>query len=283
MRFPPPPSLQPPDLVLHAAAWTNVDGAEDDPQGAAEVNVGGTAHAAELGAPLVAYSTDYVFDGRKGTPYVESDSPSPLSAYGHDEAARRGRGRRARLGGQELVALRPDRSQLRPHDAATRSRARRGRRRRRPARLPDLRRASRGGNPRARRRRHAVRRLARRGRRRLHLGRLRRSDLRGGTVSTAGCGRITTAEFGARAPRPAVSILRSEKGAPELPHWREGLQRLPRRVLEGGGYATTAAPLGAGSETLRCRRSVRAGAWRAAAASRGARRPRPARSGSSRG
>ena len=35
--------------------------------------------------------------------------------------------------------------------------------------------------------------------------------------------RITTAEFGARAPRPAVSILRSEKGAPELPHWREGL------------------------------------------------------------
>ena len=59
--------------------------------GAAEVNVGGTAHAAELGAPLVAYSTDYVFDGRKGTPYVESDSPSPQSAYGmtklHGEAA----------------------------------------------------------------------------------------------------------------------------------------------------------------------------------------------------
>ena len=77
--------------MLHAAAWTNVDGAEDDPQGAAEVNVGGTAHAAELGAPLVAYSTDYVFDGRKGAPYVESDSPSPQSAYGmtklHGEAA----------------------------------------------------------------------------------------------------------------------------------------------------------------------------------------------------
>ena len=68
-----------------------MDGAEDDPQGAAEVNVGGTAHAAELGAPLVAYSTDYVFDGRKGAPYVESDSPSPQSAYGmtklHGEAA----------------------------------------------------------------------------------------------------------------------------------------------------------------------------------------------------
>ena len=80
-----------PELVLHTAAWTNVDGAEDDPQGAAAVNVGGTAHAAALGAPLVAYSTDYVFDGRKGAPYVESDSPSPLSAYGrtklHGEAA----------------------------------------------------------------------------------------------------------------------------------------------------------------------------------------------------
>ena len=91
VRFPAPALLAPPDLVLHTAAWTNVDGAEDDPQGAAEVNVGGTAHAAELGAPLVAYSTDYVFDGRKGSPYVESDGPNPLSAYGrtklHGEAA----------------------------------------------------------------------------------------------------------------------------------------------------------------------------------------------------
>ena len=61
------------------------------PQGAAAVNVGGTAHAAALGAPLVAYSTDYVFDGTKAAPYVESDAPAPLSAYGrtklHGEAA----------------------------------------------------------------------------------------------------------------------------------------------------------------------------------------------------
>jgi len=79
------------DVVLHAAAWTDVDGAEDDPQGAAAVNVGGTANAASLGAPLVYFSTDYVFDGRTGEPYVESDSPNPLSAYGrtklHGEAA----------------------------------------------------------------------------------------------------------------------------------------------------------------------------------------------------
>src|SRR3954471_5242966 len=83
--------LESPDLVLHTAAWTNVDGAEDDPQGAAEVNVRGTAPAADLGAPLVSLTTAYVFDGRKGAPYVESDSPSPQSAYGmtklHGEAA----------------------------------------------------------------------------------------------------------------------------------------------------------------------------------------------------
>ena len=77
--------------MLHAAAWTDVDGAEADPQGASAVNVGGTANAAALGAPLVVFSTDYVFDGRKGEPYVESDSANPLSAYGrsklHAEAA----------------------------------------------------------------------------------------------------------------------------------------------------------------------------------------------------
>jgi len=44
--------------------------------------------------------------------------------------------------------------------------------------------------------------------------------------------RITSAEFGARAPRPAYSVLRSEKGAPELPHWREGL----RACLAALGY-----------------------------------------------
>src|SRR5437764_7603846 len=87
----PPPLLEAPDVVLHAAAWTDVDGAEADPQGAAAVNVGGTRHVAELGAPLVYFSSDYVFDGEKRTPYVEPDAPNPRSAYGrsklHGEAA----------------------------------------------------------------------------------------------------------------------------------------------------------------------------------------------------
>src|SRR5581483_2517691 len=81
----PPPPLPPLDLVLHAAAWTDVDGAEADPQGAAAVNVGGVANAAALGAPIVVFSTDYVFDGTKGEPYVESDGPNPLSAYGRSK------------------------------------------------------------------------------------------------------------------------------------------------------------------------------------------------------
>ena len=71
-----------PSLVLHAAAWTDVDGAETDPQGAARVNVEGTRNVVALGAPVVYFSTDYVFDGRKSEPYVESDEPAPLSVYG---------------------------------------------------------------------------------------------------------------------------------------------------------------------------------------------------------
>jgi dTDP-4-dehydrorhamnose reductase len=85
VSVPAPSGLGPADLVLHTAAWTDVDGAEHDPQGAAAVNVGGTKHAAELG-PLVYYSSDYVFDGRKRSPYVESDAPNPLSAYGRSKA-----------------------------------------------------------------------------------------------------------------------------------------------------------------------------------------------------
>src|SRR5207249_12191105 len=74
-------------LVLHAAAWTDVDGAEADPTGAEVVNVLGTRNVAALGTPVVFFSSDYVFDGAKHEPYVESDEPRPLSVYGRTKLA----------------------------------------------------------------------------------------------------------------------------------------------------------------------------------------------------
>jgi dTDP-4-dehydrorhamnose reductase len=76
-----------PELVLHAAAWTNVDGAEERPDLAELVNVRGTRNVVALGAPVVYFSTDYIFDGAKQAPYVESDGPNPLSTYGRTKLA----------------------------------------------------------------------------------------------------------------------------------------------------------------------------------------------------
>ncbi len=75
-----------PDLIVNAAAYTAVDRAESEPRLATQVN--GTApgilaeEAKRLGAALIHFSTDYVFDGTKSTPYVETDSPNPINAYG---------------------------------------------------------------------------------------------------------------------------------------------------------------------------------------------------------
>ena len=80
-----------PDAVVNCAAWTDVDGAEADEAGAMRVNelgAGNVAAAAGRHGSRVAYvSSDYVFDGSKRTPYVESDLPGPLSAYGRSKAA----------------------------------------------------------------------------------------------------------------------------------------------------------------------------------------------------
>jgi dTDP-4-dehydrorhamnose reductase len=80
-----------PEAILHLAAWTDVDGAEEHEPEAAAVNATGAAHvadaAAEAGAALVYPSTDYVFDGRAGRPYTEDDPPAPLGAYGRTKLA----------------------------------------------------------------------------------------------------------------------------------------------------------------------------------------------------
>lgn len=80
-----------PDLVVNAAAYTAVDRAEDEPEAAFAVNrdaVGALAQAArERGALLIHFSTDYVFDGSKRTPYVESDAVCPLNVYGASKLA----------------------------------------------------------------------------------------------------------------------------------------------------------------------------------------------------
>jgi dTDP-4-dehydrorhamnose reductase len=80
-----------PDVVLNAAAWTDVDGAEGDEAGALAVNGAGAGNVARAGAACGAWtiqiSSDYVFDGRKGAPYVESDPAGPLSAYGRSKLA----------------------------------------------------------------------------------------------------------------------------------------------------------------------------------------------------
>ena len=75
-----------PEVILNAAAWTDVDGAESDPAGAyaanAELPAALARVAARHDALLVHYSTDYVFDGSAGQSYTETDEPAPDSVYG---------------------------------------------------------------------------------------------------------------------------------------------------------------------------------------------------------
>ena len=212
------------DLVLHAAAWTDVDGAEANPQAAAAANVGGTANAASLGAPLMAFSSDYVFDGRKREPYVESDGANPLSAYG-----------RSKLHGE--AAAGPDAWIVRSswlfgptgHNFV-RTMLRLGVERDEVAVVDDQR-----GCP------TFVGHLA------AGVRELVDEDRPRGIWHVAAAGDCTWAEFaeeifagagihcrvrpisteelGRPAPRPAHAILRSEReGAPVLPHWRVGLR-----------------------------------------------------------
>ena len=80
-----------PEVVVHAAAFTDVDGCETDPDAARRNNVEASESVAvaarAVGAHVVYVSTDYVFDGTKSTPYVETDLPNPQSVYGRTKLA----------------------------------------------------------------------------------------------------------------------------------------------------------------------------------------------------
>jgi dTDP-4-dehydrorhamnose reductase len=222
----PYPFEERPELVLHAAAWTKVDDAEAEPEAARRANVDGTRNVAALGAPVVYYSSDYVFDGSKREPYVESDPTSPLGVYG-----------RTKLEGEQQVRdgwiVRSSWLFGWTGHNFLRTMLRLGAERDEVAVVDDQR-----GSP-------------------TYVGHLADAtrqllDLPYGTYHVAAAGdctwadfaeaifdeaglecrvrRITTAEFGAPAPRPAYSVLRSEQGAPELPHWREGLRECLRRL-----------------------------------------------------
>ncbi len=75
-----------PHVIFHLAAYTDVDGSEDHREEAFEVNAVGTQNicraARNANARLIYISTDYVFDGTKGKPYIEADEPSPINYYG---------------------------------------------------------------------------------------------------------------------------------------------------------------------------------------------------------
>jgi dTDP-4-dehydrorhamnose reductase len=218
-------------LVLHAAAWTNVDGAEADPDGAARVNVVGTRNVASLGAPVVYYSTDYVFDGSKRDPYVESDEPNPLSVYGRTKLDGE---REVREGwvvrsswlfgwtGTNFVRTMLQLAAERDEVSVV---------------------ADQLGSP------TYVGHLAEATRELLELplgvwhmaaqGECTWAEFGRAIFEEAGVDcrvrEITTEELGRPAPRPSYSVLRSEREeAPRLPHWREGLRACLDRLATNG-------------------------------------------------
>jgi dTDP-4-dehydrorhamnose reductase len=222
----PYPLQERPDLVLHAAAWTKVDDAESDPAGAQRANVAGTRNVVGLGAPVVYYSSDYVFDGRKREPYVESDPTGPIGVYGRtklegEEQVRDGWiVRSSWLFGptgnnfvRTMLRLGAERDELSVVDDQCGS----------PTYVGHL--------------AEATRELVERPQGVWHVaaeGDCTWAGFAEAIFEEAGLEcrvrRITTEEFGAPAPRPAYSVLRSEKGAPPLPHWREGLRECLRRL-----------------------------------------------------
>ncbi|MFZ0092021.1 MAG: dTDP-4-dehydrorhamnose reductase [Solirubrobacteraceae bacterium] len=230
-----------PDVVVNCAAWTNVDGAEADFAAALAINGPGAgnvaAAATDAGAWTLHISSDYVFNGSKATPYVESDAADPLSAYGRSKlqgelavaaAAGAGRGgytivRSSWLFGahgkcfpKTILRLAAERDELNVVSDQLGGPTFTG---------------------------HLARAL-------VHLA----DRPRPGTLHVAGpqfCSwyefaaeivaasglactvkPISTDEYPLAAPRPAYSGLATERGAPQLPDWRSGLRAFMSELSE---------------------------------------------------
>jgi dTDP-4-dehydrorhamnose reductase len=212
------------ELVINCAAYTDVDGAEADPATAMEVNARGARNVAEAAARVIYVSTDYVFDGSKSGPYLESDHTNPLSAYGRSKLE----GERATLtsgphnlivrtswlfgsGGPNFVAtmlrLGAERDAVRVVDDQVGCPTFTGH-------LADaLLALAEGGQ-------HGFLHVAGRGSCSWFEFARTIFERAGTGVDVQPC---TTEEFPRPAPRPANSVLASERGAPELPAWQEGL------------------------------------------------------------
>jgi dTDP-4-dehydrorhamnose reductase len=219
-----------PDAVINCAAWTKVDAAEEhEPEATAANGTGAgnvAAAAASAGAWMVHVSSDYVFDGAKGEPYLESDPTGPLSAYGRSKLA----GERAVMdaapqghtivrsswlfgaGGpcfpKTMLRLADERDELNVVDDQIGC----------PTFTGHL-----GG---------ALVQLA--GTRTpgvLHVAAAEQCSWFQFAVATVRAGErdcevhpIDTSQYPLPAPRPAFSVMRSERGAPTLPSWSEGLR-----------------------------------------------------------
>jgi dTDP-4-dehydrorhamnose reductase len=222
-----------PDAVINCAAWTDVDGAERDYPAAAAVNGAGAGHVASAaraaGASIIHVSTDYVFDGSKREPYVESDAVGPRSGYGRSKLE----GERAvaesaperhtivrsswlfgaggRCFPQTILRLAAERERLTVVDDQVGCPTFTGHL---AAALVEI--AGRG--------RSGTQRL-------LHVAgagqcswfEFAREIVAGAGITGCEVIPVSSQEFPRPAPRPAYSVLRSERGAPELPHWRRGL------------------------------------------------------------
>lgn len=229
-----------PDAVINCAAWTNVDGAESHPDDAMAVNGAGAgnvaAAAAAAGAWLVHVSTDYVFNGTKPAPYVESDPVGPVSAYG-----------RSKLEGEQAVAAAAPEGHTIVRTAwlfgvggrcfpKTILRA--------ASQRPELTVvADQIGCPTFTA--HLAPALVELAGQRvpgvLHVagaGQCSWFEFAAAIVAAAGVDcpvrPITTAEYPVPARRPANSVLVSERGAPTLPEWRAGLEAFMSQPAEVG-------------------------------------------------